>query len=109
MTLWRADAPLRVRWITTGVQTNGDIAGAARVQVPGCRRGHLSLTLLGKAGTPVTISVDGQDTLTVTPARDTAWSGKIPAPPSADGTDACTYDINSPGLVGTTRVEFVYR
>ena len=48
LTLWRADAPLRVRWITTGVQTNGDIAGAARVQVPGCTRGHLSLTLLSR-------------------------------------------------------------
>ena len=108
MTLWRADAPLRVRWITTGLRANGDIAGAARVQVPGCRRGHLSLTLLGKAGTPVTISVDGQDTLTVTPAPDTTWAGEIPAPASADGTSACEYQINSPGLVGTTRVEFVY-
>ena len=107
LTLWRADAPLRVRWITTGVQTNGDIAGAARVQVPGCTRGHLSLTLLGKAGAPVTISVDGQDTRTVTPARNTAWSVQIPAPASANGTDACTYQINTPGLIGTTRIEFV--
>ena len=38
MTLWRADAPLSLRWITSGVQHNGDIGGTARVQVPGCAR-----------------------------------------------------------------------
>jgi hypothetical protein len=107
MTLWRADSPLRLRWIMSGVQANGDVAGTARVQVPGCRQGHLSLTLLGKTGTPVKISVDGRKTLTVTPAPGTVWSGDVPAPASADGTDVCVYEIDSPGLVGTTRIEFV--
>jgi hypothetical protein len=107
MTLWRADAPLRVRWITSGVQPNGDIIGAARVQVPGCAQGHLSLTLLGKSGTPVQISVDGRKTLTITPAPKSAWSGDVPAPAHADGTNLCVYDIESPRLVGSTRIEFV--
>ncbi len=107
MTLWRANTPLRLRWITSGVQANGDIVGTARVQVLGCTRGHLSLTLLGKAGTPVQISVDGRHTLTVTPASGSVWSGDVPAPASADGTDLCVYEIDSPGLIGTTRIEFV--
>ncbi|MGZ8794706.1 MAG: glycosyltransferase family 39 protein [Gaiellaceae bacterium] len=107
MTLWQADSPLRIRWITSGVQTNGDIVGTARVEVLGCAQGHLSLTLLGKAGTPVQISVVGRGPTTVTPASGSVWSGDVPAPASADGTDLCVYEIDSPGLVGSTRIEFV--
>lgn len=107
MTLWRADAPLTVRWITSGVQYNGDISGTARVRVPGCAPGHLSLTLLGKSGVPVQISVDGRRILSVAPAANSAWSGEVPAPADADGTDVCVFDIESPGLIGSTRIEYV--
>ena len=107
LTLWRAAAPLRVRWVTSGVQPNGDIVGTARVRVLGCAKGHLSLTLLGKQGTPVQISVGGLKALTVTPPANSVWSGDVPAPATADGTNPCVYEIASPGLVGSTRIEFV--
>ena len=107
MTLWQADTPLRVRWTTSGVQPNGDIVGTARVQVLGCTTGHLSLTLLGKQGTPVRISVVGRPRVTVTPAPGSVWRGDVPAPAAADGTTRCVYEIDSPGLVGSTRIEFV--
>ena len=107
MTLWRADTPLRVRWLTSGIQPNGDFVGRARVEVLGCEAGHLSLTFLGKDGTPVQISVDGRKALTVTPAAGSVWSGDVPAPDDADGTSRCVYEIDSPGLVGSTRIEFV--
>lgn len=107
MTLWQADAPLRVRWLTSGVQPNGDIVGTARVHVLGCAAGHLGLTLLGKEGAPVRISVDGRKALTVTPAAGGVWSGDVPAPADADGTSRCVYEIDSPELVGSTRIEFV--
>ncbi len=105
MTLWQADSPLRIRWTTSGIQANGDLVGTARITVPRCTQGHLSLTLVGKSGTRVEISVDGRKTLTVTPAPGTVWTGDVPAPPDASG--VCVYRINSQGLIGTTRVEFV--
>lgn len=107
LTLWQADSPLRVRWLTRGVQPNGDIVGVAQIQVLGCAAGHLGLTLLGKQGSPVRISVDGGRAVTVVPAAGTVWSGDVPAPAGADGTNRCVYEIDSPELVGSTRIEFV--
>jgi hypothetical protein len=107
MTLWQADSPLRILWITSGFRANGDIFGTARITVPRCTQGHLSLTLLGKQGTPVQVSVNGRTALTVTPAPGTVWTGDVPAPANAHGTGACIYEIDSPGLIGTTTIEFV--
>ena len=107
MTLWQADSPLRVVWVISGVQANGDIIGTARITVPRCGHGHLSLTIIGKSGTPVRISVDGRKARTITPAPGTVWTGDIPAPANAHGTDVCLYKIDSQGLIGTTRIAFV--
>jgi hypothetical protein len=35
------------------------------------------------------------------------WTGSVPAPPDADGRSACLFELVSPGLVGSTRLEFV--
>jgi hypothetical protein len=107
MTLWRADSPLRVRWLTSGVQPNGDIVDTARVQVLGCATGHLGLTLLGKQGNVVQISVDGRKARTVMLAAGSVWSGDVPAPADANGKSLCVYEIASQGLLGSTRIEFV--
>ena len=106
ITLWRAEVPLRIRWIASGVQPNGDIQGTARIEVLGCGSGGLELTLLGKEGAPVQISADGKNVLTLAPPRNTVWSGTIPAPAAADGLGSCRYEISSE-LVGSTRIEFV--
>ncbi len=105
--LWQADSPLRIAWVTTGIQANGDIIGTARITVPQCNHGHLSLTLIGKSGTPVRISVDGRTSRTTTPAPGTVWTGDIPPPANAGGTGICVYRIDSQGLIGTTTIEFV--
>ena len=107
ITLWRANSPLRILWTTSGVQANGDIVDTARITVPRCAQGRLSLTLIGKSGRPVRISVDGRRALTITPHPSTVWTGDIPAPANAGGTGVCVYKIESQGLIGTTRIEFV--
>ena len=107
LTLWRADSPLRVLWTTSGVQANGDIDGTARIVVPRCAQGHLGLTLLGKSGASVEISVDGIVIDTVAAPPGAVWTGEVSAPAYSDGTDICTFRIQSAGLLGSTRIEFV--
>ena len=106
--LWRASSPLRVLSnAELGVDPVGDMAGHARVVVPGCRPGALWITFLGK--TPVSISVfvngDLQRTLRLRPGDTPTES--FPAPPSVDGTTSCTYDLDVPTLTGSTRLEYV--
>ena len=72
-----------------------------------CQRGRLELTLLGKQGQPVEIRLDRRVVARVTPPTDGFWNGSIPAPADADGTRVCAFQIQSPGLVGSTRIEFV--
>jgi len=35
------------------------------------------------------------------------WRPRIPAPASADGSGVCTYRLETDGLIGSTRIEFV--
>ena len=105
--LWKlSGAPALATW-TTGLKPNGDIVQPVRVTVFACGPGQLELTLLGKQGTPVVIARDGVPQLRIAPVSGAVWTGSIPAPRSANGKTVCTYDITSPGLVGSTRIEFV--
>jgi hypothetical protein len=107
LTLWRAEQPLRVRTWRTGLQPNGDIVGAARITVYGCRRGRLELTLLGKQGTPVELRSSGLTMARPAIEPNTVWTGSVPTPPDADGSSLCRFEVVSPGLLGSTRLEFV--
>ena len=40
-------------------------------------------------------------------SSNTVWNGSIPSPPDADGRSLCIFELVSPGLVGSTRLEFV--
>jgi hypothetical protein len=35
------------------------------------------------------------------------WRPSVPAPPNADGSSMCVFRLETDGLIGTTRVEFV--
>ena len=72
-----------------------------------CGRGRLELTLLGKQGTPIELRVNGITWARPRVAPDTVWNGSIPSPPDADGRSLCIFELVSPGLVGSTRLEFV--
>jgi hypothetical protein len=109
MVLWRVEPPLRMSRRITGLRPNGDLYGdeAARIEVFGCEPGELQLTLLGKQGLPTRIR-SGTTILAeraIPPGG--VWRVGVPAPENADGTGRCVYVLETDGLVGSTRVEFV--
>ncbi len=107
LALWRLEQPLRLLTSRSGVQPNGDIVGTAEITVYACGKGRLELTLLGKQGAPIELRANGITTARPEIAPDTVWNGIITAPPDADGRSPCVFEVVSPGLVGSTRLEFV--
>ncbi len=107
LALWRAESPVRVRTWRAGFQPNGDILGEASVTVYGCGPGRLELTLLGKQGEPVVFSANAIPRGQVTVPGGEVWTGSIAAPPDADGRTTCVFGISSPGLLGSTIIEWI--
>jgi hypothetical protein len=111
VTLWRVSRPFRVSARVVGLKPNGDVYGhePAKVRVFGCSPGSLELTLLGKQGLETRIVVDGRVAAAQRIAPDAVWRPSVPAPASASGKGICVFRIESDGLIGSTRVEFVRR
>lgn len=109
MVLWRVEEPLRVSRRIVGLRPNGDLytGESARIRIFGCGPGRLELTLLGKEGKPTRV-YRGDEILVERAIRPgKVWRPTVPAPPAADGTGSCVYRLESDGLVGSTRIEYV--
>jgi hypothetical protein len=103
---WRPEEPVRVERKIDGLLPNGDFGGTARVTVFACRPGTLDVTILGKSGHPIRALVDGLEVATLeTPAGEAA-THSIPAPPYADGSRPCIFDLENAGFAGTTTIIF---
>lgn len=109
MALWRVESPLRVSRRITGLRPNGDLHGdeAARIEVFGCGPGELQLTLLGKQGLSTRIRLGEKILAERAIPPEVVWRVAVPAPESADGTGRCVYVLETDGLVGSTRIDFV--
>src|SRR5918996_5786161 len=109
MAMWRVDPPLRVSRRLVGLRPNGDLHGGERalVRVFSCGPGSLELTLLGKEGFPTRILLDGRVVAQRAIPPEGVWRPSIPTPPTADGSRSCLYRIETDGLIGSTRVDFV--
>jgi hypothetical protein len=109
LTLWNAEPPVRVLQRIANLRPNGDLHGgdSARIDVFGCGPGALELTLLGKQGLPTRIRVNGQVVAERAIPPETVWRPVVPAPADADGSGRCSYELESDGLIGSTRIEFV--
>jgi hypothetical protein len=107
VTLWRPARPLRLLMSRSGFKPNGDVVGKAQITVYACGPGRLELTLLGKQGTPIELRVNGLTWERPSIPSGTVWNGSLPAPPEADGRSLCVFEVVSPGLVGSTTIEFV--
>jgi hypothetical protein len=105
--LWRLDGDARMTTRVVGAMPNGDITGEVTVLAPGCLPGALELTLLGKSGDPVTVTVDGIPWGQLEAPNGAVVHERIPAPPYADGTHTCVFSLATGGLVGSTRIEYV--
>lgn len=109
LTLWRVEQPLRILQRVSSLRPNGDLHGgdAALIEVYACGPGELQLTLLGKQGLPTRILVNGETVAERAIAPEEVWRPAVPSPPGADGSGRCVYEIETDGLVGSTRLEFV--
>jgi hypothetical protein len=52
----------------------------------------------------VRFRVDGRPAGEIAPRPGAVWQGSIPAP---EGEGRCEFEIESPGLTGSTRIEYV--
>jgi hypothetical protein len=107
--LWRAEPPVRLRQRVTGLRPNGDLHGgeSARIRIFACGPGRLELTLLGKQGLPTRLLVDGVTVAERAIPPEGVWRPTISSPESADGTGSCVFAVQTDGLIGSTRVEWV--
>jgi hypothetical protein len=103
--LWRVSEPLRLVSRATGFTPIGDFRKAV-VVVYRCGPGALEVTLLGKDGAPVAVRVNGfpHETLDV-PALGSRFIAIRPIAVIAEA--PCVFELESDGLVGSTRVEWV--
>jgi hypothetical protein len=109
MVLWRVEPPLRMSRRIVGLRPNGDLHGgeAARIEVFGCVPGKLELTLLGKEGRPTRIRRAGELLAERSIQPDGVWRVAVRAPEGADGSRRCVFVLETDGLIGSTRIDFV--
>jgi hypothetical protein len=109
LAIWRVEQPVRLRQRVTGIRPNGDLHGgeSARIKVFACGPGRLDLTLLGKQGLTTRVLVDGQVVAERAIPPNAVWRPSVPGPASADGTGECVFQLETDGLIGSTRVEWV--
>jgi hypothetical protein len=103
---WRPEPPVRIALRTEGFLPNGDFTGTGRVTVYACRQGTLDVTILGKTGDPIEARVDGFPVRRLDTPNGAARTFRIPAPPYADGTRPCVFELENPGYAGTTTIAF---
>lgn len=72
-----------------------------------CGEGRLELTLLGKSDLPVSLRLDGITRQVVELRSGEVWRGAVETHPYAVEDGICLFEIESLGLIGSTRLEFV--
>jgi hypothetical protein len=109
MVLWRVAGPLTVSQRIVGLRPDGDLHGneQAVIRVFACTPGQLELTILGKEGDPTRVLAGRNVAAERAVPPGEVWRPSVPAPPGADGSSTCVFRLQTDGLIGTTRVEFV--
>ena len=106
MTAWRPDVPVRVTRRVDGLLPNGDFGGSARITVYACGPGTLYITVIGKTGDPIRAYVDGFELAPLETPAGEATTHEIEAPPYANGSASCIFDLETEGFAGTTTIDF---
>jgi hypothetical protein len=106
LTAWRPDVPVRVVQKVDGFLPNGDFGGTARITVFACGQGTLYVTVIGKTGDPIRAYVDGFEIDPLETPAEQAVTHEILAPPYANGTAPCHFDLANEGYAGTTTIDF---
>ncbi|MFO7572428.1 MAG: glycosyltransferase family 39 protein [Gaiellaceae bacterium] len=109
MVVWRTSGPVRLLQRVLGIRPNGDLHGeeAAEIEVFACGPGRLELTILAKQGLATRVLSNGMVIAERAVQPEEIWRPSVPAPPTADGSRTCVYRLETDGLIGSTRIEFV--
>ena len=105
--LWQLTPPARLVSSSDGFQANGDLFAG----IPGtltaydCSKGNWGVTLLVKEPQVIVLRQDGTLLQRVEQAGNTVWRGNLPSLPPLQPGGGCTLQIESSGLLGTTRLE----
>jgi hypothetical protein len=103
--VWRVAEPLRVISRTSGFSPIGDF-WKGTVVVYRCGPGRLEAALLGKEGAPVVARVNGFPYDTFEVPRETSRTIAV-RPIGVIAGAPCVFELESEGLVGSTRIEWV--
>jgi Dolichyl-phosphate-mannose-protein mannosyltransferase len=106
LTAWRIDGPARVRMKIEGLLPNGDVTGSPRITLYECEQGTLDLTIIGKSGDPIGVSIDGIAVGSLATPNGQVVKHRVPTPPYADGTRPCKFGFETQGLAGSTSIVF---
>ena len=71
-----------------------------------CGQGTLDVTILGKSGHPVDARVNGITVARLETPNEDAITHRIPAPPYANGTEPCVFELVTAGYAGSTTIAF---
>jgi hypothetical protein len=109
LVLWKLDGPLRAVSLESGLQLNGDIYAHDRANLVayGCTRGTFRLTLIIKGPQTIDVLLDGKVLRHLdypSPSPEEVWRGELPV--SGHDGGACTFEVVSSGLLGTTVFTF---
>ena len=116
LALWRLTSP-RLLYQVAGLQANGDISPgtSGHLVAYGCPRGVFEATLIVKGEQRVTLKRNGKlygQRTFVDPPGNLPWHLEIPTMPpkgGARGRSACSIDIQTTGLLGTTILQLTPR
>jgi Dolichyl-phosphate-mannose-protein mannosyltransferase len=106
LSAWRIDGPARVRMKVEGLLPNGDVTGSPRITLYECEQGTLDLTIIGKTGDPIDVSIDGVAVGSLATPNGEVVKHRVPTPPYADGTRPCKFGFETQGLAGSTSIVF---
>jgi Dolichyl-phosphate-mannose-protein mannosyltransferase len=105
--LWRLAGPPRVDTVTSGLETNGDIAALASVRVFDCGPGALEIAAFAKSNDEtVTLLRNGRaiQARHLTPWQP--WSVDLTTRRAGAG-QVCQFDVKTTGVLGTTTFRWV--
>jgi hypothetical protein len=99
MSLWRLDAPPRIRTWTQGLEPNGDLAqgGVATLDVFNCTRGTLHIVAIGRDNETLRLSENGNPVTHTQLWPQGVWEQTVKTP-KAEGA-RCTFSLSTTSLV----------
>ena len=103
LTLWRAEAPLRISHVVSGITSDRRIGGYGVVVVYGCNGGAVDYRLVADGDRFIELLQNGVVVATDTIEDGEAWEGTLLAAPAGG---VCSFAVRTDGLVHAERFDY---